>query len=131
MAAPDDLTRYAPLRKRLRGREAPACFLEHVFGLAEREADEVLPELLAREKRRPRDSGDADLRHEPTREQRVVVESERADVAEHVVRALRSVRSEARRFESAHQHVAARAVFARESQVIRTAQGERSRDRFL
>src|SRR2546427_13019453 len=110
------------LREALRLSEALAGFVEHVFGLAERKADEVLPELLAGEERRARDSRDADLRHEPAREESVVLETERTDVAENVVRAIRRVRSEAGRGKRAHEDIAAGAGIEREALGIRTAE---------
>src|SRR2546428_6053377 len=100
-----------PPRREASGLSQPlAGFVEHSFGLAKGKADEVLPELLAREERRARDSGHADLRDEPAREEGVVIESEGTDVAEHVVRALRRIRSEARGLQRAHQDIAAGAV---------------------
>src|SRR2546428_11412206 len=96
MARRDALTRPARCES-LRLSQPLARFVQNVVGLAEGEPDEVLPELFPGEERRPRDPGDADLRHEPLREEGVVLESERADIAEHVVRALGGVWGEAGR----------------------------------
>ena len=75
-------------------------------------------ELAPRKERRPRDTGDADIADQPVGELGVIVETERADVAEHVVRTLGSVRGEARRVEAADQHIAARSILDREAIVI-------------
>src|SRR2546425_2492175 len=130
MARGDALTR--PERcESLRLSQALARFIQNVVGLAEREPDEVLPELFSGEERGPRDTGDADLRHQPVREEGVVLESERADIAEHVVRAVWCVRGEAGRGKGAHEEVAARAVLDRQLLVIGTAECERGGDGLL
>src|SRR5207245_4117313 len=65
------------------------------------------------------------------REESVVLETERTDVAENVVRAIRRVRSEAGRGKRAHEDIAAGAVIEREALVIRTAEREGRGDRLL
>src|SRR5437867_8278598 len=130
MARRDALTRPARCES-LRLSQPLACFVQYVAGLAEGKPDQVLPELFPREERGPRDSGDADLRHQPVREDGVVLESERADIAEHVVRAVGCVRGEPRRGKGAHEEVAARAVLDRQLLVIGTAECERGGDGLL
>jgi len=79
--------------------EARAGFVEHIRRLAEREADEVPSELAAREERRTRHARYAHFAHEPIGERDVVCKTEWSNVAEHVVRALGSVGTEARGIE--------------------------------
>ena len=99
--------------------ETRARLLEDVRRLAERETDEVPAELSAREERGPGHSRDTNLAYEPVRERDVIVESERSDVAKHVVRALRRVWAEARGIERTHEAIAPRAVVGREPLVER------------
>src|SRR5467141_5260027 len=64
-------------------------------------------------------------------ERGVIVETERSDVAEHVVRALWRVRGEARGIEDADEVIATCAVLRREPVVVRAAKLERNGDRLL
>ena len=99
--------------------------------LAEREPDEVTSQLAARIERRARHARDADRLHQPVCELSVVVEAERRDVAEDVVRAFGQPRREARDLEAAHEDVASRAVLRAELVVIRAPERETGGDRLL
>src|SRR5947207_12654046 len=89
------------------------------------------PELATREERRSRDAGDTHFADEPVGERHVVFESEGPDVAEDVVRTLRSVRAEAGALEDGDQVIAADAVLARQPVVVRPPELECRGDRLL
>ena len=98
---------------RARMEQTGTRFIEQISGLAEREPDEVPPELTPRVEGRSGDAGDPDFAHVPLRECDVIIETERADVAEHVIRALRGVRAEPRRIEDPHEVIATGTVVDR------------------
>src|SRR6266404_4945439 len=118
-------------RKRRHARKAHPGFFEDIRRLAEREADQVPPELAAREERRSGYTGDTYRTDEPVGECDVVIETERANIAEDVIRTLWSVRAQASGIEDAHQMVPPSAVLGREPFVIVAAHLERDSDSLL
>src|SRR4051812_16906626 len=91
----------------LRATETLGRRVQHVGRLAEGEADEVPAELRPRVKGGAGNAGDAHRLHQPVRERDVVVEAERGDVAEDVVRTLRRARREAGALERGDEQIAA------------------------
>src|SRR2546428_54961 len=65
--APRGIARGAPRDERAGSRQTRGSLRQDIFGLAEREAEEVPPELAAREEGRAGHAGDADLADEPVR----------------------------------------------------------------
>src|SRR5207245_5285050 len=100
-------------RPRLRSRMKQTCtrLVQHVRGLAEGEPDEVPSQIATREEGRSGHAGNPDVAHEPLRECDVIVETKGTDIAEHVVRALRCGRAEARIVEDPHERTATSEIF--------------------
>src|SRR2546430_79356 len=107
-------TDRSSLGERVAGAHEPLPRLaQQLVRLAEREPDEGAPELGPREEGRARHRRHTDLRDEPPGERHVVLGAEARDVAEDVVRAVRSLRLEARAVERGEERVPARAVMRR------------------